>query len=93
MAVGLALLISADPVAIQQFSQALEELSISPNSCRDVPAAIGLREAAFRAVNPQYFKARIWAHSERAAALLSLSGIHSCHYPAGKQAGSPMHER
>lgn len=42
MAVGLALLISADPVTIQQFSHALEELSISPNICRDVPAAIGL---------------------------------------------------
>jgi len=29
VAVGLALLVSADPVTIQQFSQALQELSIS----------------------------------------------------------------
>ncbi len=42
MAVGLALLVSADPMAIQQFGHALEELSISPNICRDLPAAIGL---------------------------------------------------
>src|SRR6202140_2280049 len=42
MAVGLALLVSADPVAIQQFSHALQELSISPDICREVPAAVGL---------------------------------------------------
>jgi len=29
MAIGLALLVSADPVTIQQFSHALQELSIS----------------------------------------------------------------
>jgi hypothetical protein len=41
MAVGLALLVSADPVAIQQFSHALQELSISPDVCREIPAAVG----------------------------------------------------
>ena len=33
MAVGLVLLVSADPVAIQQFGQALQELSITPDIC------------------------------------------------------------
>ena len=42
MAVGLALLVSADPVAIQQFGHALQELSIAPDICREVPAAVGL---------------------------------------------------
>ena len=40
--VGLVLLASNDPVTIQQFSHALEELSISPDVCREVPAAVGL---------------------------------------------------
>jgi CheY-like chemotaxis protein len=40
--VGLVLLASDDPVTIQQFSHALEELSISPDVCREVPTAIGL---------------------------------------------------
>ena len=40
--VGLVLLASDDPVTIQQFSHALEELSISPDVCREVPAAVGL---------------------------------------------------
>jgi ActR/RegA family two-component response regulator len=42
MAVGIALLVSADPVAIQQFSHALQELSISPDVCREIPVAFGL---------------------------------------------------
>jgi len=42
MAIGLALLVSADPVTIQQFSHALQELSISPDICREVPAAVRL---------------------------------------------------
>jgi CheY-like chemotaxis protein len=42
MSIGLALLASADPVTIQQFSHALQQLSISPEVCQDVPAAIGL---------------------------------------------------
>jgi len=42
MAIGLALLVSADPVTIQLFSHALQQLSISPDVCREVPAAIGL---------------------------------------------------
>ncbi len=42
MAVGLALLVSTDPVAIQQFSCALQELCISPDVCQEVPAAFGL---------------------------------------------------
>jgi hypothetical protein len=37
MEVGLALLVSADPVTIQQFSHALEELSISSDVCQEVP--------------------------------------------------------
>jgi hypothetical protein len=36
MAIGLALLVSADPVAIQQFSHALQESSISPDVCREI---------------------------------------------------------
>ena len=40
--VGLVLLASNDPVTIQQFSDALGELSISPDVCREVPAAVGL---------------------------------------------------
>jgi PilZ domain len=39
MAVGLALLVSADPVAIQQFSFALRELSITPDACTDATSA------------------------------------------------------
>jgi len=42
MAIGLALLVSADPVTIQQFSHALQELSISPDVCQEVPAAVGM---------------------------------------------------
>ncbi len=42
MAIGFALLVSADPVTIQQFSHALQELSISPDVCQEVPAAVGL---------------------------------------------------
>jgi ActR/RegA family two-component response regulator len=42
MAIGLALLVSADPVTIQQFSHALQELSISPDVCQEVPTAVGL---------------------------------------------------
>jgi len=42
MAVGLALLVSADLVAIQQFDHALQELSITPEVCREIPAAVGL---------------------------------------------------
>jgi CheY-like chemotaxis protein len=42
MAIGLALLVSADPVTIQQFSHALQELSISPDICQEVPASIRL---------------------------------------------------
>jgi hypothetical protein len=42
MSIGLALLASADPVTIQQFSHALKELFILPNVCRDVSTAIDL---------------------------------------------------
>ena len=42
MAVGVALLVSADPDTIQQFSHALKELSISPDVCKEVPEAVGL---------------------------------------------------
>jgi CheY-like chemotaxis protein len=42
MATALALLVSADPVTIQQFSHALQELSISPDVCQEAPTAVGL---------------------------------------------------
>jgi hypothetical protein len=42
MSIGLALLVSADPIMIQQFSHALQELSISPEVCEEVPVAIAL---------------------------------------------------
>ena len=42
MSVGVALLVSADPVTAHLFSQALEELSLSPNICQEVPSAVGL---------------------------------------------------
>lgn len=42
MSIGNVLLVSADPVTIQQFSQALRELSIPPDVCREAPAAVGL---------------------------------------------------
>src|SRR5271166_5096920 len=42
MSIGLALLMSADPVTIQLFSHALQELSIFPEVCEDARAAIGL---------------------------------------------------
>jgi CheY-like chemotaxis protein len=42
MSVAVALLVSADPVAIQQFSHALKHLSISADVCQDVPASIRL---------------------------------------------------
>jgi ActR/RegA family two-component response regulator len=42
MAIGLALLVSTDPPAIQQFRHALQEFSISSDVCGEVPAAVGL---------------------------------------------------
>jgi hypothetical protein len=39
MSIGLALLVSADPVTIQQFSLALRELSISPDVCQEASSA------------------------------------------------------
>ena len=42
MSIGLALLVSADPVTIQQFSHALQEFSIFPDVCQEVPASIQL---------------------------------------------------
>ena len=51
MSVGLALLVSADPVTIQQFSLALRELSISPDACQDAAsAALLLKRRKFDAV-------------------------------------------
>jgi diguanylate cyclase (GGDEF)-like protein/PAS domain S-box-containing protein len=51
MSVGLALLVSADPVAIQQFSLALRELSISPDGCQDaVSARLLLKRRKFDAI-------------------------------------------
>jgi CheY-like chemotaxis protein len=42
MSIGVALLVSADPFTIQHFSHALQELSISPDVCQEVPTAVGL---------------------------------------------------
>jgi CheY-like chemotaxis protein len=42
MPIGPVLLASDDPVTIQQFSDALRELSISPEICREGPAAVNL---------------------------------------------------
>src|SRR6202158_6073944 len=42
MAIAFALLVSADPVTIQQFTLALRELSISPDVCQCERAAISL---------------------------------------------------
>ena len=42
MPIAVALLVSDDPVTIQQFGHALEELSISPDVCQDGPASIRL---------------------------------------------------
>ena len=42
MSIGLALLVSADPVTIQQFSHALQELSISPDVCQEAAGAVRL---------------------------------------------------
>jgi len=51
MSIGLALLVSADPVTIQQFSLALRELSILPDACPDAAsAALLLKRRKFDAV-------------------------------------------
>jgi CheY-like chemotaxis protein len=42
MAMAFALLVSADPVTIQQFSPALRELSISPDVCAEAAGAVRL---------------------------------------------------
>jgi diguanylate cyclase (GGDEF)-like protein/PAS domain S-box-containing protein len=51
MSIGLALLVSADPATIQQFSLALRELSISPDACQDAASAgLLLKRRKFDAV-------------------------------------------
>jgi diguanylate cyclase (GGDEF)-like protein/PAS domain S-box-containing protein len=51
MSIGLALLVSADPVTVRQFSLALRELSISPEACQDAAsAALLLKRRKFDAV-------------------------------------------
>src|ERR1700733_15028310 len=51
MSNGLALLVSADPATIQQFSLALRELSISPEACQDAASAgLLLKRRKFDAV-------------------------------------------
>jgi diguanylate cyclase (GGDEF)-like protein/PAS domain S-box-containing protein len=51
MSIGLALLVSADPVTIQQFSLALRELSISPDACQNAASAgLLLKSRKFDAV-------------------------------------------
>jgi hypothetical protein len=41
-------LVSTDPVTIQQFSLALQELSISPDICREAGGAVRLSIAQLR---------------------------------------------
>jgi diguanylate cyclase (GGDEF)-like protein/PAS domain S-box-containing protein len=51
MPIGLALLVSADPVTIQQFSFVLRDLSISPDACQDAASAgLLLKSRKFDAV-------------------------------------------
>jgi CheY-like chemotaxis protein len=51
MSIGLALLVSADPATIQQFSLALRELSISADACQDAAsAALLLKRRKFDAI-------------------------------------------
>ena len=51
MSIGLALLVSADPATIQQFSLALRDLSISPDACQDAASAgLLLKSRKFDAV-------------------------------------------
>ena len=51
MSMGLALLVSADPATIQQFSLALRDLSISPDACQDAASAgLLLKSRKFDAV-------------------------------------------
>jgi ActR/RegA family two-component response regulator len=51
MSIGLALLVSADPVTIHHFSLALRELSLSPEACEDaVSAGLLLKRRKFDAV-------------------------------------------
>jgi CheY-like chemotaxis protein len=42
MAIALALLVSADPITIQQFSRALQEFSISPDVCQEAASVVHL---------------------------------------------------
>ena len=42
MEIAVALLVSADPITIQQLGHALQELSISPDVCQEVPTSIRL---------------------------------------------------
>jgi diguanylate cyclase (GGDEF)-like protein/PAS domain S-box-containing protein len=51
MSIGLALLVSTDPDTVQQFSLALQELSISPDACQDAASAgLLLKRRKFDAV-------------------------------------------
>jgi hypothetical protein len=51
MSIGFALLVSADPATIQQFSLALRDLSISPDACPDAASAgLLLKSRKFDAV-------------------------------------------
>ena len=51
MSIGVALMVSADPATIQQFSLALRELSISPDACQDAASArLLLKRRKFDAV-------------------------------------------
>jgi DNA-binding response OmpR family regulator len=52
MAIAVALLVSTDPVTIQQFSYSLQELSISLDVCQE-------RSAALRLLNHRKFDAVI----------------------------------
>jgi CheY-like chemotaxis protein len=42
MSIGIALLVSADPITIRQFSLGLREFSLAPDVCQEMPASIRL---------------------------------------------------
>jgi hypothetical protein len=69
MAVGLALLVSADPATIQQFSLALRELSITPDACQD--ASTGLPDEG-----PECWTPRTLSRTFHAVPLRATASVH-----------------
>jgi ActR/RegA family two-component response regulator len=72
MAIAVALLASADPVTIQQFSDALQELSIATDVCQEVPAAVGLLNR--RKFDAVIVDLQLGEQSGRTAVTFAISG-------------------